>query len=86
MIEMARIFTLLAMPEGKKSFKALKNFDATDNSEFCIASALFEGNVRIKCKGVVAITKTYDYSCPFYCTENGRLKPLLCGRQESKWN
>lgn len=76
MIEMARIFTLLAMPEGKKNFKALKNFDATDNSEFCIASALFEGNVCIKCKGVVAITKTYDYSCPFYCTENGRLKPL----------
>jgi len=72
--DMANIFTLVVLPEGKKQVKALKNFDATENPELNIASALFEGCHRTKGKGVVAITSCNNHSNFYYVIENMTFK------------
>lgn len=71
---MAKVFEIMVIPEGKKSYTAIKNFDATNNAEQVIASALYEGYMRIKGKGSVLITKYYEPGYGFYRVDNGEFK------------
>ncbi len=71
---MAKVFEIMVMPEGKKSYSVVKNFDATINAEQRIASALYDGYVRIKGKGSVLITKYYADGYGFYRVDNGVFK------------
>ena len=81
---MAKVFEIMVRPEGKKEYKAIKNFDATINAEQRIASALYDGYVKIKGKGRVLITKYYADGYGFYSVENGKFSLDVTGDSDVK--
>ena len=68
---MAKVFELMVKPEKEGGYKVVKNFDATLNTEQRIASALYDGYIKIKGKGNVLITKYYADGYGFYSVKNG---------------
>ena len=81
---MAKVFTILLFPEGSKTCKLYKNFDATINAEQRIASALYDGYVKIKGKGTVYITKYYADGYSYWNVENGVFKTSVTDYDDVK--
>ena len=68
---MAKVFKLMVKSEKEQGYKVVKNFDATLNAEQRIASALYDGYIKIKGKGNVLITTYYADGYGFYSVKNG---------------
>lgn len=68
----AKVFTIVLKNEKGQS-KVYKNFNASENTEQTIASALYEGYVKLQGKGSVAITKYYDTSDAYWLVESDKV-------------